>query len=88
MGEEGGEGGSSRVLGVERDLGSDCNKKTMTKARLERRKIREDEIKTRFTTGMHHRNLSPSPNPGGGNCAFSSLSEIVFGDASKFDVLR
>jgi len=60
----------------------------MTRARLERIKLRKNEIKTRFITGMQNRGLTPVENLGGGNCVFMSLAEIVFGDASQFDFMR
>jgi hypothetical protein len=60
----------------------------MTRERLERTKIRRDEIKTRFITGMQNQGLTPVENLGGGNCVFMSLAEIVFGDASHFDFMR
>jgi len=42
----------------------------------------------RFIEGMQNQGLTPIENLGGGNCVFMSLAEIVFGDASRFDIMR
>jgi len=60
----------------------------MTRKRLERIERREKEIKKRFTSGMHSRGLTPIPNPGTGNCVFTSLASLIFGDATKHQLMR
>jgi len=37
---------------------------------------------------MQSRGLTPINNLGGGNCVFMSLAHVVFGDASKFELMR
>jgi len=37
---------------------------------------------------MLDRGIIPIDNAGGGDCTFMSLAELVFGDATKFELMR
>ena len=60
----------------------------MTRERLSRIQLRNQNQQTMFINGMRDRGLTPINNLGGGNCVFMSLARVVFGDATKFKFLR
>jgi len=57
-------------------------KKYMTRERLSRMQLRDQNEQTLFINGMQNRGLTPINNLGVGNCVFMSLAHVVFGDAS------
>ena len=60
----------------------------MTKERLSKIQLRNQNEQTLFKNGMRNRGLAPISNLGGGNCVFMSLAHVVFGDATKFKFMR
>jgi len=62
--------------------------KNMTKERLSKIQLRNQNEQTLFKNGMRNRGLAPISNLGGGNCVFMSLAHVVFGDATKFKFMR
>jgi hypothetical protein len=45
-------------------------------------------MKLKFVDDILNRGLTPIDIIGDGNCVFSSLAELVFGDASRFEFMR
>jgi len=62
--------------------------KNMTRERLYRIHLRNQNEQELFINGMRSRGLTPISNLGGGNCVFMSLAQVVFGDAAKFKFMR
>jgi len=62
--------------------------KNMTRERLSKFQLRNQNEQTIFIDGMRNRGLTPISNLGGGNCVFMSLAHVVFGDAARFKFMR
>jgi hypothetical protein len=60
----------------------------LTKHELQIIKREEQKMKTKFLKTIQNRSLTPVDNKGRGNCVFISLSELVFGEGSKFELIR
>jgi len=64
------------------------SQQNMTRKRLARIQLQNQNEQKLFIAGMQNRGLTPIKNLGGGNCVFMSLAHVVFGDASQFDFMR